>query len=225
MEHGARYTARTKDLAVQQLGDELLIYDRARDVAHCLTQPAATVWRACEGEGATLEELTKLTAESADVERALAELEEKGLLAETPGGAVSRRHALLKIAGVGAGALAAPLIVSAAVPKSAEAFKSPSTCVAIGSSCTVSPGQSNSYGSSPMNTCCGPGVKTCNVGTSGGEGGCYCNSQGVCANCTKSGANPSGTTCGHGVCNKATRGLANACCCSGFCAAGANLCM
>ncbi|OAI38745.1 hypothetical protein AYO39_00780 [Actinobacteria bacterium SCGC AG-212-D09] len=220
----ARFTARTEDLAVQELGDELLIYDRTRDVAHCLTERAARVWRACEGDGATLDELTDALAADGDIklragedaaavaEQALAELDEKQLLAE-PGG-VSRRHALTKIAAVGAGALAAPLVVSAAVPRSAEAFKSPRTCIAIGSTCTTSPGQSNSYGSSTTNICCGPGNHSCSLKVGTGTGGCYCNSSGKCANCTASNVAPP-ATCGDGTCG--AKGASNRCCCSGVC--------
>lgn len=222
MSERALYTARTEDLAVQELGEEVLVYDRTWDVAHCLTERAARVWRACEGEGATLEEITGAlvvdgaTQEQAAAiaERALAELEEKRLLAEPVGG-VSRRHAL-KIAAVGAGALAAPLVVSAAVPRSADAFKSPSSCLAIGSTCTTSPGQTNSYGSSPMNICCGPGTKGCSAAVGTGTGGCYCNASGVCANCTASGNDPpSGGKCGDGTCT--AKGASNRCCCSGVC--------
>jgi PqqD family protein of HPr-rel-A system len=234
MAEDARYTARKPDLVVQEFGDELVVYDRVLDVAHCLTRPAARVWRACQGEGATLDEITDaLMAQgvgepssrqdtAAIVERALAELDEKGLLAG-PGDGVSRRHAL-KIAAVGAGALAAPLVVSAAVPRPAEAFGSPATCLAAGSTCTTAPGQANSYGTSPMNLCCGPGVQGCPRAKGTGTGGCYCGANQVCNNCTRSGFAPiGGSICGDGDClNKPN--TPNRCCCSGVCASFFNVC-
>src|SRR5215208_2376908 len=54
----AAYIARTEDQIVEELGDELLIYDERTDVAHCLTDVAAVVWRAC-AQGASLAELTQ----------------------------------------------------------------------------------------------------------------------------------------------------------------------
>jgi hypothetical protein len=210
------------------------------DVAHCLTQPAARVWQACEGGGGTLDEITDaVVAQSsgelnnrgdatAIVERALAELERKRLLEPAADG-VSRRQALLRIGAVGAGALAAPLIVSAAVPKSAEAFKSPATCAPFGKACNVNGGQANSYGSSTTNVCCGPGVTgpggttKCNTAVGTGPGGCYCDQLNVCANCVKTGVNPSASNCGDGTCTGLQVGAQNRCCCSAKCN-GANAC-
>jgi hypothetical protein len=229
MSDRSRYRARTEDLAVQEVGEELLVYDRTRDVAHCLTEHAARVWRACEGEGATLEEVTDVLvadggelgarADAAAVaERALAELQEKRLLAE-PSDGVSRRH-VLRIAAAGAGALAAPLVVSAAVPRSAEAFKSPASCIAIGSSCTAGGiGQANSYGNDSTNPCCGPGTKGCSAASGTGTGGCFCSSANLCANCVASGSNP-GSNCGDGTCH--SKGITNRCCCSGVCSSSNN---
>ncbi|MFL5864776.1 MAG: PqqD family protein [Solirubrobacteraceae bacterium] len=222
MSERAQHISRGEGLVIQELGNELLIYDRERDVAHCLAPAAARVWRTCEG-GATLDEITHaLVGEHAGqlsgrdeaaaiVGRALAELEGKGLLAG-PDGGVSRRH-VLKIAAVGAGALAAPLVVSAAVPMSAEAFGSPVHCVAIGSNCVTAGGAANSYGNSPTNICCGPGVKSCSKAVGTGTGGCYCASNQKCTNCAASGAAP--TACGDGNCTVANS--ANRCCCSGKC--------
>lgn len=218
-EHGS-YTARTEDLVVQELGDELLIYDRMSDVAHCLTEAAACVWRTCAG-GATFDEITDALVEQAVVEaggageaeaiaeRALTELDEKGLL-EQPGAGVSRRHALRRIAGIGAGALVAPLVVSATVPTAAEAFASPVHCGKAGKACLTA-----SCGTSTSNNCCGPGVNGCPTGT---VGGCYCNTSLSCTNCIASGGTiNAGSKCAAGTCT--TKGTANCCCCSGTCSA------
>ena len=129
------FTARRNDIVVDEVVDELLIYDRRADVAHCLGEIAATVWRTCEG-GATLGEVAEQLvardlADSSDdaaelADTAVAELVEKGLLKTSGIGAdrVSRRQALRRMAGVGAAALVAPLVVSAAVPNSCLLYTS-----------------------------------------------------------------------------------------------------
>jgi hypothetical protein len=237
MDNGGKYHARAEDLVVQELGNELLIYDRRVDVAHCLTETAASVWRTCE-DGATLDELTKavraqsateldsLKDAEAKVVRALTELEEKGLLREEAGpGEVSRRQALRRIAGVGAGAVLAPLVVSAAVPKSAEAFGSPSTCGYMGGPAKTNVCTAAACGTDVANTCCGAGQPTSNpthecpaaIGT--GVGGCYCGTDLQCRNCAGSTKQVDGH-CSDGTCGKHTgTAVPNCCCCSGFCSA------
>jgi hypothetical protein len=42
--------ARTEKLHVEQLPDELIVYDTARQKAHCLSPAAASVWRNCNGQ-------------------------------------------------------------------------------------------------------------------------------------------------------------------------------
>jgi hypothetical protein len=138
-----RPTARTDGLVVQELGDESLVYDRERDVAHCLSSIAARVWRNCDGSH-DLVEIADLTAESPDlVDDALDELYDKGLLlapSAPKGGAsaVSRRHAIGRIAKIGASAAAAPLIISAiaASPASAASvLPLGAPCPAAGDTC------------------------------------------------------------------------------------------
>ncbi len=131
------FSTRRSDIVVEDVSDELLIYDRRADVAHCLSDVAALVWRTCEG-GATLGEIAEqisargLTGSKVDAAElastAVAELAEQGLL-ETSGagaavGLISRRRALRRMAGIGAAAVSAPLIVSAGVPTAAFAAAS-----------------------------------------------------------------------------------------------------
>jgi len=42
--------ARDEELVVQELSDEVLIYDLRQHKAHCLNQTAAFVWNHCDGE-------------------------------------------------------------------------------------------------------------------------------------------------------------------------------
>ncbi len=125
-EHGLHPRARQRRLVVQQLGEESLVYDRDTDVAHCLGSAAARVWRACDGSH-DLAEIAALVSETPElVGDAIDELREKGLLetsASLPDRApgVSRRQALGRMAKIGAGAAAAPLIVSAMAASPASA--------------------------------------------------------------------------------------------------------
>ena len=41
--------ARSEDLIVEELGEELLVYDMKADRGHCLSPVAARVWRRCDG--------------------------------------------------------------------------------------------------------------------------------------------------------------------------------
>jgi hypothetical protein len=183
------FTARRNDIVVDEVVDELLIYDRRADVAHCLGEIAATVWRTCEG-GATLGEVAEQLvardlADSSDdaaelADTAVAELVEKGLLKTSGIGAdrVSRRQALRRMAGVGAAALVAPLVVSAAVPNSAAAAGS---CVGLGVGC---------FSANSVSNCCTM---------------LYCNSSSVCTTCLPNG---DGSPCSADTAYQ---------CCSGIC--------
>ncbi len=52
---------RADGLIIHELPDELLVYDKVRDLAHCLNQTAALVWRACDGQLTTEEIARRLT--------------------------------------------------------------------------------------------------------------------------------------------------------------------
>ena len=118
-DYGPRPQAREEGLVVQELGDESLVYDRATDSAHCLTAVAARVWKACDGSRDVREVAIAAGDEEILVEEALDELAQRGLLlANEPaffGSSISRRHALSRIARIGAGATVLPLIISATV--------------------------------------------------------------------------------------------------------------
>jgi hypothetical protein len=42
--------ARTDQLVVSEVDDEVLVYDLARHKAHCLNRTTALVWRHCDGQ-------------------------------------------------------------------------------------------------------------------------------------------------------------------------------
>ena len=104
-------------LILEQLPDELMIFDPDRNKAFCLNQTAAFVWRHCDGQ-TTVSEMTELLSEdwgkSVDeqvIRFALDILAKDGLLTPTalPAASGVTRRALLRKMGTGA-AMAVPLV-------------------------------------------------------------------------------------------------------------------
>ena len=52
--------ARKDGLVIQELPDEVLVYDLESDRAHCLNQTAAFVWQRCDGRNTTEQIARKL---------------------------------------------------------------------------------------------------------------------------------------------------------------------
>src|SRR5215813_1431512 len=78
-----------RDLVVQEVGREGMLYDRDGELIHILNVTALEVWRACDGERdiAAIESVIRSKFSAAeghdvagDIERLLAQLNEKGLL-------------------------------------------------------------------------------------------------------------------------------------------------
>jgi hypothetical protein len=124
--------ARHEDLVVEEVGDETLIYDHRSTYAHCLSQTAATIWRACDGQTST-EALGAQTGFDAEtVTLALAELESNGLLEVAPqlSNGSTRREFAVKTAKIGGVTAAAPLIYSVMAPvPAAAATPTPNQCL------------------------------------------------------------------------------------------------
>jgi hypothetical protein len=131
-------------LVVRRVGEELVVYDPATHVAHCLSRAAAVVFRAANGKAgvgaiaATLAASMGSACDEASLVRTLEELSAAGLLepARQTLVASSRRQALRRL-GLGAVALA-PIVTSLVVPTPAEAA---ATCVPATSCTTSNPGQ------------------------------------------------------------------------------------
>ncbi len=58
--------ARTNNLLITQVGEEVIVYDQERDTAHCLNAMAARVWHYCDGQN-TVEDIAKLLSEDLEV--------------------------------------------------------------------------------------------------------------------------------------------------------------
>jgi hypothetical protein len=143
--------ARTDELVVEELGEELLVYDQNNDTAHSLGVVAARVWRACDGETSAQDLSARLDLDADTVTRALEELDECNLLDN--GGqldGMTRREATLKGAKIGAGIASAPLIYSILAPVPALA-STQAYCLSLG--CVQDCGDCHKGGCA----CCGPG--------------------------------------------------------------------
>jgi hypothetical protein len=161
-----RPVARTEDLLIEELDDELLVYDRSRDTGCRLNRTAAAVWRSADGTHSISDLVAVLEAEvgeMADEDLVLVtldRLEDHGLIesgydrrdAETT--RLSRRRFIRRVGVVGAAALALPVVQSVVAPSLAAAFAS---------SCD------------PCNCPCG-----CTSCDACGTCGCYCQPSGGC---------------------------------------------
>ncbi|MEN3336011.1 MAG: hypothetical protein V7641_5376 [Blastocatellia bacterium] len=129
--------ARRQGLVVQELPDEVLMYDLKRHKAHCLNRTAAFVWNHCDGQ-TPVDEIAKLmetewrTPVSEDaVWLALEQLSKADLLEEriilpTAKAGLSRRSAVRRL-GFGA-MLAVPVVMSLVSPAAAQASSVPIPC-------------------------------------------------------------------------------------------------
>jgi hypothetical protein len=131
--------ARTEGLVVQQLAEEVLVYDQDRHKAHCLNHTAALVWEQCDGQSSVKEIARKLSQETeAEVEAevvwlAVEQLSRTHLLKEglARGEGVSRREVMRRI-GIGA-AVGLPIVTSIIAPKATEA----ANCRPSGAACNA----------------------------------------------------------------------------------------
>jgi Coenzyme PQQ synthesis protein D (PqqD) len=133
--------ARSEGLVVQELAEEVLVYDQDRHKAHCLNQTAAMVWRQCDGKRTVSEIAGKLSRElKGEVGQevvwvALEQLSRTHLLrggVEREKEGVSRREVMRRI-GIGA-AVALPIVTSIVAPKASQA----ANCRPSGASCDTS---------------------------------------------------------------------------------------
>lgn len=130
--------ARREDLIVEELPNEVLVYDLKTDKAHCLNRTAALIWKNCDGEktegeiASLLEDELKTPMSMQVVMLGLEELAGNGLLKEDasapPRARVSRRR-LIQQLGLTA-AIALPVIMSLSVPAAAGAGSAADPCVA-----------------------------------------------------------------------------------------------
>jgi hypothetical protein len=132
--------ARKSELVIEELPNEVLVYDYRTTKAHCLNFAASLVWANCDGL-TTIAETTRLLQREMKlpvgdevVWLALEQLKQARLLeepfAKPPQGAqISRRNLVKRLS---TAAVAVPLIISLAASTAAAA----ATCGASGAGCT-----------------------------------------------------------------------------------------
>lgn len=133
--------ARKEGLVVQELPDEVLVYDLDRDKAHCLNQTAAMVWQHCDGTASTAEiarsmgDKLQTPVDEKVVWLALDQLGRNELLATQPVPpsflAGLNRREMVRVLGIAA-AVAIPVVTSIVAPTPAQA----NSCIPSGGSCT-----------------------------------------------------------------------------------------
>lgn len=131
MNNSQRPIARKTGLVVQEVPDEVLVYDLESNKAHCLNHSAAIIWKSCDGNNSVSDIANLVEAQAGGkvtedfVWLAIDQLSENNLLekqvASTFGG-TSRREVIKKI-GL-ASMVAIPVIASLVAPQSALAASS-----------------------------------------------------------------------------------------------------
>ena len=116
--------ARSDGLLTEAVGDELVIFDTETNEAHALKPLAAAVFAACDGSTPATELAAHVSAklgrvvDVAEVDAAVVELEETGLLVDAEGVSGISRRRMLQVSGVAA---AGVLVTSAVAPAFAAA--------------------------------------------------------------------------------------------------------
>jgi len=139
--------ARKEGLVIQEMPEEVLVYDLDTNKAHCLNQTAAFVWKSCDGRN-SVADITKLVGDDAGnavpedlVWLAIDQLSEKNLLAnnlKADFNGTTRREVIKKI-GLAA-VIGLPLVASLTAPTSVLAATScvcmtSTDCAALGAAC------------------------------------------------------------------------------------------
>src|SRR6187401_638752 len=118
--------ARQNGLVVQEMPDEVLVYDLNSNKAHCLNQSAAFVWKSCDGTNSVEDIVRQFESNGKGkvtedfVWLAIDQLNENGLLdgEVAPRFAGQSRRQVLKTIGL-ASMVALPVIASLVAPKKA----------------------------------------------------------------------------------------------------------
>jgi hypothetical protein len=118
--------ARQKGLVVQEMPDEVLVYDLDSNKAHCLNQSAALVWKSCDGNNSVADIMREFETNGGGkvsedlVWLAIDQLNEKGLLEGeiAPRFQGQSRRQVIKTIGL-ASMVALPVIASLVAPQNA----------------------------------------------------------------------------------------------------------
>jgi hypothetical protein len=117
-------TARQQGLVVQEMPDEVLVYDMDSNKAHCLNQSAALIWKSCNGSNSIADIVRQFESSGSGevtedfVWLAIDQLNENGLLEAgvSPRFQGQSRRQALKAIGL-ASMVALPVIASLVAPQ------------------------------------------------------------------------------------------------------------
>ena len=131
MNNSQRPIARKSGLVVQEVPDEVLVYDLETNKAHCLNNSAALIWRSCDGNNSVSDIATLIEAQAGGkvtedfVWLAIDQLSENNLLEQqiAPNFEGQSRREVIKKIGL-ASMVAIPVIASLVAPQSALAAQS-----------------------------------------------------------------------------------------------------
>jgi hypothetical protein len=126
--------SKNKDIVVQNLEKELLVYDLKTNKAFCLNETSAAVYQACDGK-TSFDDLRKINPHLSDemIDLTIHELKRENLLAEDYESRFARRDLLKKAA---LSTVALPLITMVVAPTAAQA-QSGKALAALGEDCTA----------------------------------------------------------------------------------------
>ncbi len=158
MNNSQNPVARKNDLVVQEVTDEVLVYDLSSNKAHCLNETSAIVWKSCDGTN-SVSDIAKLVASNtgANVSEdliwlAIDQLNESDLLEQEIKSSFaghSRRDVIKKI-GLGS-MIALPVIASLVAPS--NAFGAVSCACTVPGNCSTQPGCPSTVNCNPAGVC------------------------------------------------------------------------
>lgn len=166
MQNTQKPLARMDNLVVQEMPDEVLIYNLQTNKAYCLNKSAAAVWKQCDGQKSVSEIAQSLKNEFKSpvnedfVWLAIDQLAKDDLVAQelqSPTAGLSRREVMRRV-GI-ASLVALPLVGSLMAPTAAHAVNcayGPATNPPA--SCTQANGTTGVCCGSPQATCQAPGT-------------------------------------------------------------------
>jgi hypothetical protein len=140
MQNIQKPVARNEGLVVQEMPEEVLVYDLNTNKAHCLNKSAAAVWKNCDGTNsisdiaAILKNEFKTPVTEDFVWLAIDQLSKDELLEQkltAPANGLTRREAMRRVAL--ASLVALPVVASLTAPSAAQAA---SVCQNQGAVCT-----------------------------------------------------------------------------------------
>jgi hypothetical protein len=202
--------SRSKNIVVQNVDEELLVYDLGTNKAFCLNETTKTVFNACDGK-TTINELIAQNKNLNDgiVRLALEKLSSQNLLEGKIESNISRRQLLARAAAASA---ALPVLTIIVAPTAVHA----QSCLAGNAPCNL-----NDPGACCSLTCLGNGGNPICLGVCLADGNsCSLNDPAVCCSkvCINNGGNPicsSGCVTSGNPCNLNDPGA----CCSQTCLA------